>query len=197
MFVDTCAKQGVVIDLETAERVVKVYRKKYARVKNLWRDTNDAAIEAVRTHKPVRVARVTFFTRGDFLHCRLPSGRLLSYFKPHIRKKKTPWGTTQDELNFWGVDDKGRWLPMSTYGGKLVENIVQAIARDLMAEAMLRAEYSSTYDLIMSVHDELVCEVDEDKGDVKAFELMMSELPEWAYGCPVTAEGWRGKRYKK
>jgi DNA polymerase bacteriophage-type len=89
----------------------------------------------------------------------------------------------------WSVDD--------TYGGKLVENVTQAVARDLMAEAMLAADESGIYDVILSVHDELIAEVDEDKGDVVEFEELMSQSPAWAEGCPVAAEGWRGKRYRK
>jgi len=94
-------------------------------------------------------------------------------------------------------DDVTQWGWVHTYGGKLTENIVQATARDLMAEAMLRVHNSGKYDVVLSVHDELVCEVDAWDGDQEEFDALMAETPEWAEGCPVAAEGWRGKRYRK
>jgi DNA polymerase len=97
-----------------------------------------------------------------------------------------------------GVDPYSKkWRRQDTYGGMLVENITQAVARDLMAEAMLRCHEGGTYDVILSVHDELLAEADEGCGDVREFENLMAALPDWAEGCPVTAEGWSGYRYKK
>jgi len=102
---------------------------------------------------------------------------------------------------FSGMNQKTRqYERMTTYGGSLAENVTQATARDFMAEAMLRCDRDPLYDMMLSVHDELIAEVDEDKGDVKEFELMMSALPDWVkpdYECPIKAEGWRGKRYRK
>jgi DNA polymerase len=97
-----------------------------------------------------------------------------------------------------GVDPyTKKWCRHDTYGGMIVENITQAVARDLMAEAMLRAHEGDTYDVVLSVHDELIAEADEGEGDVREFEDLMAGLPDWAEGCPVTAEGWSGGRYKK
>ena len=130
--------------------------------------------------------------------CRLPSGRLLGYCDPVVVQRMTPWGTAKDALTYMGVDPyTKKWRRQDTYGGMLVENITQATARDLMAEAMLRAHDGDTYDVILSVHDELIAEADEDKGDVREFERLMAETPDWAEGCPVTAEGWSGHRYRK
>jgi DNA polymerase len=107
----------------------------------------------------------------------------------------------KDAIWFSGQDQKTKqYIRMTTYGGSLAENITQAAARDFMAEAMLRCDQDPLYDMLLSVHDELIAEVDEDKGDVKEFEELMSVLPDWANGdlkCPVAAEGWRGKRYRK
>lgn len=198
-FVDTAAANGVVIDETFAKTVVDAYRAKYPKVPELWRDYNDAAMEAVRAGgRVIHSGRVQWAMRGRFLHCRLPSGRLLSYYNPRIRDKKTPWGEMRPALTYMGVDPYTKqWARIDTYGGKLVENVDQATARDLMAEAMLRADQGGLYDVTMSVHDELVAEVDEGRGDVKDFERLMSHLPPWAHGCPVAAEGWRGKRYRK
>lgn len=107
----------------------------------------------------------------------------------------------QPSIFFSGMDQKTKqYVRMSTYGGSLAENVTQAAARDLMAEAMLRCENHPTYDMLLSIHDELIAEVDEDKGDVKEFEELMSALPDWVKPdneVPVKAEGWRGKRYRK
>mgnify|MGYP000320110957 CR=1 FL=1 len=69
--------------------------------------------------------------------------------------------------------------------------------RDLMALAMLRADATDLYDVVVSIHDELVCEVDKDKGSLKEFEDLMSSIPDWAAGCPITAEAERYPRYRK
>ena len=90
----------------------------------------------------------------------------------------------------------GKWERQTTYGGKLVENLTQATARDLMAEAMLRLDQAG-YEICLTVHDEIVAYVDENDNDLHKFEKIMVELPAWAKGCPVAAEGWSGKRYKK
>ena len=78
-----------------------------------------------------------------------------------------------------------------------MENVVQGIARDLMAAALLRCEYSDTYVPVLSVHDEMIAEARVGTGSVAEFEALMAEVPDWADGCPVTAEGWTGFRYHK
>ncbi len=79
----------------------------------------------------------------------------------------------------------------------LVENIVQAIARDQLAEAMVRIDLGDVYDMLMSVHDEAVAEVDEGAGDLREFEHDMAIPPAWCLDAPLIAVGWRGKRYRK
>lgn len=176
--------------------VVIKYRTKYDTVKTMWSDQNKAAIAAVEDRGSRQTANnVTWWCdNNDFLRCTLPSGRDLFYRKPHIKKNK--FGNPA--LNYWSVDavTKKFW-ETSTYGGKLVENITQAVARDLMADAMLLLDKHPTYDLLASVHDELICEADQGSGDVKEFENLMATVPAWAQGCPVKAEGWSGMRYRK
>ena len=137
--------------------------------------------------------------QGKWLHCELPSGRRMSYCDPEVKSSRTSWGEMKPALRYMSVDGVTRkWMRTATYGGKIVENITQAVARDIMAEAMLNSvKEGCPYDPIMSVHDELVCEVDEDKGDLKEFERLMSDLPPWAAGCPIVAEAERFKRYRK
>jgi len=104
----------------------------------------------------------------------------------------------QKKITFMGVNSMNRqFCRQQTYGGKLTENVVQALSRDLMAEAMLRAEASGLYKPILTVHDEIVVEVPTGKGSVSEFEALISEMPEWADGFPLEAEGWRGVRYRK
>ena len=90
-----------------------------------------------------------------------------------------------------------KWERTATYGGKLVENITQAIARDIMAYAMVLAYRGGVYWVCLSVHDELITEVDKDKGSLKDYENLMSSTQPWAKGRPIDAEAERVTRYKK
>jgi DNA polymerase len=194
-----CKKYKVSITEEFSKKTVSTYREKYKSVKDYWDDLNAAAMDAVTTPgRPVRVRGVTFGVAGGFLKCRLPSGRKLHYCKPKIMMLLTPWGERRPGLAFLGMNSMtNQWGAQSTYGGKLAENVTQAVARDLLAEALLRVEATDTYDVVLHVHDEVVAEADEDKGSMEELDALVSELPTWAEGCPIAAEGWRGKRYKK
>lgn len=195
-FLDTCASFGIEITDEFAEQVVKAYREKYWQVVDLWKAQEKAAMLAVTSKRPVKCGYVTWKMEGQFLYCILPSGRRLAYAYPRVQIKKTPWGESLG-LSFMAVDSYTRkWKRVTTYGGMIVENITQAVARDLMAYAMLRST-KTAYRVILSVHDELVAEAPDGYGDVKEFEHLMAECPPWADGCPVEAEGWRGFRYHK
>ena len=199
-FKDECEADGILITLDMAEKVVEAYRAKYRKVSKGWYAQEAAAIRAVRSKgKIIKCGRISWAMRGRFLHCKLPSGRVLSYFRPKIRMKKVPWGPEKKPcLVYLGQDTLTKaWMEIDTYGGKLVENIVQAIARDLMADAMLRIDESDLYELLLSVHDEVICEADEGKGNLAEYEALMAKNPPWAHDCPTTAVGWSGIRYRK
>lgn len=187
----------------TAQKVVDIYRGTYWRVVDMWNDQEAAAIAAVEYDDSVPCGKVRWFMDGGadntkFLYCELPSGRCLAYPDPEIRPMRTSWGALKDTLTFKGINMYSRkYERQSTYGGKLVENIDQAVSRDLMAEAMLRMEDSGVYIPVLSVHDEAIAEAPLGSGDVRAFEAMMAQTPAWAAGCPVEAEGWSGTRYRK
>lgn len=199
-FVDTAFDMGgLTIDEDLAQTTVDAYRAKYWRVKQMWYDQEAAAKQAVATPgRTIKEGRMSWKVEGVFLFCTLPSGRRLAYPFPQLRLKDTPWGEKQTGLTFMGMSPiTHQWDRLTTYGGMIVENQTQAVARDLMAVGMLRAEKTGIYAIILSVHDELIAEAHPSWGSVKEFERLMSRTPPWAKGCPVEAEGWTGKRYRK
>lgn len=185
-------------DTVTGVKVVAAYREKYHRVATMWADNEASAIAAVESRSPVHCGKVRWLYEAPFLYCELPSGRRLAYMEPRVKLTMMPWGKEKAVLSHMGVNPVTRqWQRLTVYGGLLTENIVQAVARDLMACGMHRAEATGMYRIVLTVHDELVAEAPLGAGSVKEFELLMSALPPWAYGCPVDAEGWAGPRYRK
>lgn len=136
------------------------------------------------------------------LYCSLPSGRFLIYHKPRLTETTDRYsGMSIYKITFegWNNDYKlgpRGWMRLETYGGKLAENVTQAVARDLLAHAMLNVE-AAGYPIVLHVHDEIVSEVSAGVGSVAEFEAIMSRTPPWAADWPVRASGWRGKRYRK
>jgi DNA polymerase len=197
-FRDTCATFKIEIDDELAQKVVTTYRERFWLVRDMWQEQNDAAIETLQTREPVQQGKVTWLVDGRFLYAVLPSGRKLAYADPQLQSRNTPWGSRQLVVSFKGVNPKThQWQRQHTYGGAIVENLVQAIARDVMADAMLRVAQSGVYQLVLSVHDELVAEAHPAWGSVQDFLDLLTTLPTWAKGCPIAAEGWQGFRYRK
>jgi DNA polymerase len=199
-FFATCEAQGIPIDEALAQRTVDAYREKYWRVKQLWYDQETAAGEATYGKEGIEYEcyPVKWVKKARFLYCILPSGRKLAYPDPSIKVITTSWGARKNALTYMGVNATTRkWHRQSSYGGLLVENIVQAISRDIMAQAMLRCEESQIYSPILSVHDELIAEGHKDHGNIEEFIALVGQCPEWAEGCPVAAEGWAGPRYRK
>lgn len=198
-FMTTCHAEGMNdVDTKLAKTAVDAYRDLHSPVKDLWSLLERAAVFAVHNPtKKVNVKGVTWFMSdlGDFLYCKLPSGRLLSYPYPSIKVEPTPWGEPKPVLYYWGLNSFNRkWMEEKTYGGKLTENLCQAIARDIMVHGMFNVE-AAGYNLLITVHDELIAEAEV--GDVKEFEQLITDLPEWAKGYPITAEGFQSFRYKK
>ena len=150
------------------------------------------------TSDRVECGKVTWFVEGGFLNCELPSGRCLKYRDPEVKMVRTSWGEEKPGLRYYRVNGVTRkWERTHTYGGKLVENITQAIARDIMANAMMLSRDGGTYFVVISVHDELVAEVSRGQGSEEDFEDLMGTVPHWAAGCPIAAEADRMARYRK
>ena len=189
---------GLIISDELAQKTVKTYRETYPEVVRLWYAQERAAINAVRNPgKLIKEGAVMWKVQKGFLYCRLPSGRCLAYPEPKIQIIKTKWDTEKESLTFMAEVGQSRtWMREHTYGGKIVENIVQATARDLMVNGMFNAEKAG-YKIVMTVHDEVIAEVPEGFGSVEEFENLLASPPDWAKDYPIKAEGWRGKRYRK
>lgn len=196
-FRSTCDAWGIPVDEALAQRVVESYRSTYRSVAEFWYSTEAAARRAISSKETV-VSGITKWGFSDStLRCTLPSGRNISYNNARLGPVQTSWGETKEGITFSAIDPiSKKWTKTSTYGGKLVENITQAVARDILVNAMLEAE-AAGYPIAFSVHDEIVSEPKLGFGDVKEFERIITTLPDWAEGCPISAEGWRGNRYKK
>jgi len=136
---------------------------------------------------------------SDYLQVILPSGRAISFYKPQLKEMYNErFERMETKITFMGVNSMTRkYTRLETYGGKLVENVVQGLSRDIMAEAMLAIDEHPDYTPILTVHDEIVAEVPEGRGSVTDFEDLIAVVPDWAKGFPLAAEGWRGKRYRK
>jgi DNA polymerase len=194
------AKNEVHISAAEAERIIATYREASPAIVALWRELERTALQAVAQPGLIVAAaagRVRMRVRAGFLWLQLPSGRLLAYSKPRLEEREAPWGDLRPVVTFMGVDRYShQWARQQAYGGRWTENVVQALARDLLAAAMLRLE-AAGYKIVLTVHDEIVAEVLKGFGSVQEFERIASEVPPWAAGCPVVAESWRGRRYKK
>jgi len=190
---------GLKIEREQASYIIATIRNTYRHVPKFWELMDNAAMMAVKTGKRIKTTRkdIWWQVQKGVLVCRLPSGRLLRYQSPSIKPTKTPWGTTRLSLHYYAQDSKTkRWQETHTYGGKLTENIVQAVARDMIAEAMLRVE-AAGYNVLLTIHDELLTERSTGRGYLDEFESLTTELPDWANGLPMAAKVWKGHRYLK
>jgi DNA polymerase len=196
-FRQACAAMGVHISEELAERAVRTYRTLYPQIPLLWRRLEDAAIAAVRRpSNDTTYGKVMFRCEKDWLLVRLPSGRKLFYREPRVVEQAGPFGV-KPALAYMAVSSFTRkWQQERTFGGKLTENIVQGICRDLIAGAMLALEPRG-YPVIASVHDEVICEVPNAWGSQEEMVEIMCQVPDWAKGFPVAAEAKEGLRYGK
>lgn len=160
-----------------------------------------AAVQAILTPGEVYDCRgFKWQVRDDVLYCRLLSGRELTYHRPKLRPSERRNGTYSISFEGWNSNPKygaPGWVRLDTYAGKLCENVVQAVARDILAHAIVNLERAQ-YPVVLHVHDEIVSEVPEGFGSIEEFERIMSTMPGWATGWPLKSSGgWRAKRYGK
>lgn len=162
-----------------------------------WRALESAAIQAIETGAPVGTRGLIFTRRADinhnqdFLTITLPSGRNLFYVKPHIGLNQ--WGNKS--IHYFGMNQTTKkWESVDTYGGKLTENVVQAIARDCLAYNMEKLEKQG-FKIVFHIHDEVVIEADEDR--LEEVCAIMGEPVPFAPGLPMAADGWTGAYFTK
>ncbi|MGU3656781.1 hypothetical protein [Methylobacterium fujisawaense] len=190
-----------------AELVKVGWRATHPAIVASWKTLEGAAREAVENPgRQVQALKVSFIVVRGFLWCKLPSGRCLAYGAPSIREVEVPWADkalTPDlrekrpVVTCLGVDSQTRRLVRyALYGGLVFENVVQAIALDILDDGIELAE-AAGYPVVGHVHDEIITEVPRGWGDLAAFERLICQLRECYRGLPLTAGGWRGKRYRK
>lgn len=194
-FVSYCANAGLIIDPEFAMRAVKAYRKEHPAICKSWKTVEQLVVAAIRDKGTTHAGlKCKFFVRDEVLCVRLPSGRELRYPKPRAvpteRYGKPAWTIS------FQTDFHGHIRREGTYGGKLVENIVQAIARDVMLEGMWRAEEEG-YPVVGTVHDEALTLRKAGTSDIKFLEKTVCDIPSWGRGIPLAAKGFVCERYKK
>lgn len=186
--------------LSFAERVVKTYRKGWAPlVPYVWYGLEEAAASAVWSGGPCQAYGVEYQLErdGEWLTARLPSGRKLWYFHPEPTKTSAPWDRTEIK-HAWTYYTKknGVWRKVHAFGGLLTENVVQALARDLLVDSMFKCE-AEGLPIVLTVHDEIV--VETPGHDTKILRDIMVDTPQWAKDLkvPIQVDCWQGDRYRK
>lgn len=180
------------IDESELQGLVDSWRKANPNIVNFWKACQDAAIKTVETRQRHKTHGLTFYMKKGFLMIELPSGRALAY--PKARLGENDWGAPV--VNFMGLDLNRKWTKLSTYGGKLVENIVQATARDLLAISMYRIEYAG-FQIVGHVHDEIIVEVPVGSNGLEEIEKLMSKPVKWAEGLNLNSDGFTSPFYMK
>ena len=198
-FIEYAATFGVTLDEATAKRYVKAFREKYHEIPTFWKALDAACVKAVKLNICVYVNGMVVDGRNpSMLRIKLPSGRYLHYLRPQIKTEETEWGAIREGVSYEGWDEKGA-QDKRLYGGLICENVVQAVARDILLSGMTEAEKMG-FLLIMTIHDEAVGESDE--GGALGEKQLLAALtmtPEWAEGLGfvLAAEGYECTFYKK
>jgi DNA polymerase len=193
---------GVKLSEAQAKSAVDGYRSSYARVKALWASCELAAIDAVSSPGVGFAAgqKLKLKVAKNALWMQLPSGRLICWQRPQVELLTTPWGSEKLGVTVHSQNTYTRqWTRNPLIGSSIFQSAVQGTARDFLANAMLNLEVNN-YEIINSIHDEVLLLVDEDKAE-EALEndvmQIMTNPPAWAPDFPLAAEGWISKRYKK
>lgn len=186
---------------EEIKQAVLAWRNASPQIVKMWSHLEQAAIQAVNNPgEEFHYQGIKYIMRGRTLYCQLPSNRHITYHNAQLEPSDRRPGALSLTYETWNTNPlKGAigWQRVNTYGGKLTENVVQAVARDILAHAIMNLE-ACGYPVVLHIHDEVVCEVPENYGSIEEFEGIMSTLPQWASDWPIKANGgWRGKRYRK
>lgn len=171
--------------------LVTAWRNSNPHIVKLWWDVDHAAKKCVSEKTITNTHGITFTYQSGMMFITLPSGRKLCYVKPKIGTNN--FGS--DCITYEGIGEQKKWCRLETYGPKLVENIVQGTARDILAESMLRLNEKG-YDIVMHVHDEAVIEAPSDTSLEDVCDVM-GKTPKWANGLLLRADGYICDFYKK
>ena len=177
---------------EELKGLVQSWRNANPHIVNYWYEIDGAVKAAVKERKITTVGKVTVYYQSGMLKITLPSGRVLSYVRPRMTTNR--FGS--ESVSYEGVGTNRKWTRIESYGAKFCENIVQAMARDVLAEAMLRLEKSG-FDIVCHIHDEIVLEVPEGRSSVEEVNQIMAVCPDWCEGLPLKAAGFESPFYKK
>lgn len=191
--------ETVMSPLKFEEAIEALVKSGYCKKKDALGVMYEAVSHAMRKEgSPLLVdeGQVTVVYENDWLIVHVEDGETEKHKNVQLNRKDKKVEKPETHITYWGVNSMTRkWSKMTTYGGKLIENATQAIARDIMANGFINAaEY---FDAIMLVHDEDAAECNKDKADLELFNQLLTELPRWAEGLPLGADGWVGKRYRK
>lgn len=179
------------IEEEELKPIVDSWRKANPNIVKLWWDIHKCVVKAIRDKQLQEYKCLRFTLEKGILFIHLPSGRRLAYVKPTIYRNEYD----RDEISYMGVDTSKKWGSISSYGPKFVENIIQAMSRDLLAEAMTRL-LNAGYNIVMHVHDEAVIEAPMEASIEEACRIM-SITPAWAEGLILNAAGYECEFYQK
>jgi DNA polymerase len=192
---------GVKLSELQAKEAVDKYRTSYSKVKALWNQCEEATIEAINNPNTAFKAgnKIVMKCAKNALWVQLPSGRLICWQRPKLELLMTPWGTTKEGITVHSQNTYTRgWSRNQLIGSSIFQSVVQGTARDFLANSMFNLE-NAGYELVNSVHDEVLLLVDEQNGETALSEVenIMTTPPSWASDFPLAAEGWCGKRYRK
>jgi DNA polymerase len=181
---------GLSLPDERVQELVTAWRKAHPAVREFWYDLERACKLAVNEPGArLSVQLLTIVFKDTWLRIKLPSGRQLCYPNAAIEEGRLVYDGTNQYTR--------KWERLETYGGKICENIVQAVARDVLASGLLRAEEAG-YSVCLHVHDEIIAEVpDSDEHNVDGLSAIMATNPGWALGLPLAAAGFETLRYRK
>ena len=171
--------------------LVQMWRNASPHIVQFWWDVDKAAKECIKTHLPQTTHGMKFIYRSGCMFLRLLSGRYLCYPQPKIGINR--FGS--ESITFMGINTVKKWDRIETYGAKLVENIVQATSRDLLAEAMRRLEATGNT-VVMHIHDEAVIDAPFNRS-LDTMVQLMTKVPDWANGLILNAAGFVSDFYKK
>lgn len=174
----------------TCEAFKLAWREAHPAIASYWKELDKAVRTAIeKPGEAVQCRRLKVYRKGAWLRILLPSGRSVTYPVPSI---------TNSKITYKGVDQyTRRWQEIQTYGGKIFENVCQAVARDVMAHNMPLIE-AAGYEIVLTVHDEVICEApDSDEFNEDHLAKLLAANPPWALDMPLAAAGFQTKRYKK